>query len=62
MADNKVPETTSEPLEEVWLLLPEEEIARLERIAAAKGVDYLAMVGTWIEDRAQQEEAKAEVA
>ena len=57
MADNKVPETTSEPLEEVWVSLPEEQIARLERMAAAKGVDYLAMVGTWIEERAQQEQA-----
>ena len=45
------------PLKPVCLRLPESQIARLKRIAAAKGMGYQTMVRMWILEKAQEEDA-----
>ena len=45
------------PLKPVCLRLPENQIARLKRIAAAKGMGYQTMVRMWILEKAQEEDA-----
>jgi predicted DNA binding CopG/RHH family protein len=45
------------PLKPVCLRLPEQQIARLKRIAATKGMGYQTMVRMWIMEKAREEDA-----
>jgi len=43
---------------QVSLRLPPKQFGRLKQIAAARGIDLETMLGTWVTERQQQEEAE----